>query len=160
MKQESAQEAREAPGDSGSGRLSFVVQVTAITVLIASCLIGHAWWRTGSMGLVWPYLAGQRLLIEPSELNLGDVGKGTIAERTMRVVNASSHELTLLGSQASCGCIAFGAFPVVIPAAKEHHLQLKISIPLEAGPFEQNFKLFCDDRGYSSVVVEVAGEVQ
>jgi Protein of unknown function (DUF1573) len=157
MKQESAQEAREEPGDSSSGRLSFVVQVTAITVVLASCLIGHAWWRTGSLGLVWPYLSGQRLLIEPTELDLGDVVKGKVFERELQVVNLGSEPLTLLGAQSSCGCISLDDFPIVVPAGVDRALKLRIGTTDKSGPFAHKIKLFTDAPGHMSVIIAVEG---
>ncbi len=159
MKQESAQEALEKPGDSSSGRLLFVVQVTAITVVLASCLIGHAWWRTGSLRLVWPYMAGQRLLIEPTVVDLGNVPKGSVVQRELRVLNLGSEPLEMLGSQKSCGCISLDEFPIVIPARGDCTLKLKTGISNKPGPFGHTIKFFSDAPGHGSVVVSVTGVV-
>ena len=137
---------------------SFIPQVTGITLLFLSVLVGHACWRTGSMTLVWPDWAGKRLLFEPTHLVLGSIPSGTkVLEREIRVVNAASTDLRLLGSQASCGCIAMDEFPIAIPAGSERRLHLKIGMPREPKSFQHSIKFFSDDRGYSSVVVMVTG---
>jgi hypothetical protein len=139
---------------------SFILQVSAIVVLFICVLVGHAFWRTGSMALVWPYLVGQRLLFDPTHLVLGAIPKGTqVMEREIRVVNAASTDLRLLGSQKSCGCIALNEFPIMIPAGDEQILRLKIGMPRQPASFEHSIKFFSDDAARSSVVVTISGFV-
>ena len=143
-----------------SRTLPRVAQVAGISVLFAAALFGFAWWRTGSVKLVRPWLRGERLLFEPTRVVLGDVPKSEIIERQLRVVNLSSHPLTLLGSQPSCGCISLDDFPIVVPPGQEHHLKLKLGTSASSGPFEHSIKFFSDEPGYTSVVVTVSGSVQ
>ena len=82
-----------------SGMLRFVIQVAAIALLLGSALIGFVRWRTGSMGRVWPYLVGQRLLIEPTDLDLGDGEREGVLERELRVLNLAPRPLMLLGAR-------------------------------------------------------------
>jgi hypothetical protein len=113
------------------------------------------------MALVGPYLAGQRLLFEPTHVVLGPIPKGTqVIEREIRVVNTASTDLRLLGSQKSCGCIALDEFPITIPAGKEQKLRLKIGMPREPVSFEHSIKFFSDDKAMSVVVVTISGSAQ
>lgn len=107
-----------------------------------------------------PWLRGERLLFEPTRVVLGDVPKSEIIERQLRVVNLSSHPLTLLGSQPSCGCISLDDFPIVVPPGQEHHLKLMLGTSAKTGPFEYFIKFFSDEPGYTSVVVTISGSVQ
>ena len=118
------------------------------------CAVG-----AGSMGRVWPYLAGQRLLIEPMHLELGDVGKGKSLERELRVLNLGSKPVKLVGSQSSCGCVAMDEFPIVIPAGADYALKLKIGTSDKSGPFAHTVKFFSDAPGHMSVIVTVTGIV-
>ena len=142
-----------------SGTLVFVIQVAAIALLLGAVVVGFARWRTGSMGRVWPYLAGQRLLIEPMHLELGDVGKGKSLERELRVLNLGSKPVKLVGSQSSCGCVAMDEFPIVIPAGADYALKLKIGTSDKSGPFAHTVKFFSDAPGHMSVIVTVTGIV-
>ena len=117
------------------------------------CAVG-----AGSMGRVWPYLAGQRLLIEPMHLELGDVGKGKSLERELRVLNLGSKPVKLVGSQSSCGCMSLDDFPIEVPGGGELSLRLGIGTPSKPSVFEHTVKLFSSERGYSVVVVTVSGE--
>ncbi len=148
-----------AEGARGSGTLRFVIQVAAIALLLGAVVVGVTRWRTGSMGRVWPYLAGQRLLIEPTHMDLGDVEKASVHERELRVLNLGSKPLKLLGAQRSCGCISLDEFPIVVPACEEIHLPLKIGMPGKPMPFEHSVKFFSDESGGSSVVVTITGSV-
>ena len=65
-----------------SRTLSFIIQVTAICVLLAAGLFGFAWMRTGSMELVWPWLRGDRLVFEPMRIDFGTVPKTLHFRRT------------------------------------------------------------------------------
>lgn len=141
-------------------RLPFIIQVAGLTVLLGAVLVGFARWRTGSTELVWPYLAGRRLLFAPTKLVLGKLSKGNVVERELRVVNLSPGPLTLLGSQSSCGCVAIDDFPIEIPVGGKHHLRLRIASPRTVGAFEHLSKFYSDDKAYSAVVVTVSGEVQ
>ncbi len=149
-----------APQVRSSSRWSVTLQVCGIAVVFLSALAGHALWRTGSPGLVWPYLAGQRLFFEPTQMTLGEVPRGTQeVQREVRVLNAGSNAIRLLGAQRSCGCIALDEFPITVPAGEEKSLRLKIGMPREPAPFEHSIKFFSDERGSSSVVVKIDGFV-
>jgi hypothetical protein len=140
---------------------SFILQVSGIALLLTCILVGHALWRTGSMALVWPYLAGQRLLFEPTQVMLGAIPKGTqVMEREIRVVNTASTDLRLLGSQKSCGCIALDDFPITIPTGRERTLRLKIGMPRAPVSFEHSIKFFSDDKAMSAVVIKIDGFVE
>ena len=54
-----------------SRTLPVVVPVAGIAVLFAAALLGFAWWQTGSVELVRPWLQGQRLLFEPTRIVFG-----------------------------------------------------------------------------------------
>jgi len=142
-----------------SGMLRFVIQVAAIALLLGSALIGFVRWRTGSMGRVWPYLVGQRLLIEPTDLDLGDGEREGVLERELRVLNLAPRPLMLLGAQRSCGCITLDEFPIVVPAGEERHLRLRIGMPGTPMSFEHSIRFFSDEPGGSSVVVTIRGSV-
>lgn len=136
---------------------SFILQVIGIALFLFSLLVAHALYQTGSVQMVWPYFCGQRLLFDTTSLDLGKLSAGTVVERELSVCNVSSSELTLLGSQKSCGCIALEEFPIVIPAATERKVRLKIGLPRGPGSFLHTIKFFTDDKPKSTVVVTVSG---
>ena len=69
-----------------SRTLPFIAQVVAMSALFAVGLSGFAWWQTGSVELVWPWLRGDRLVFESTRIEFGQVPKSQILERQIRVV--------------------------------------------------------------------------
>ena len=104
-------------------------------------------------------LAGQRLLIEPTHLDVGAVEKASVLERELRVLNLGWKPFRLLGSQSSCGCISLDEFPIVVPAREGCTLKLEIGTSDKSGPFRHTIKFFSDTPGRISVVVPVTGIV-
>lgn len=161
--QETPSEAPAVLGKTGAPALpksSFAIQVATIMALVWAAVFGVAWWQAGSMELAWPWLSGKRLLFEPSAIDCGVVARGEIVERHIRVVNLTSKPLRLTGAQQSCQCITLDTFPIVIEKGKEHQLALKVGAPKTSGPFGQSIKIFTDDRGSTSVAVNISGSVR
>ncbi len=147
-------------GARASSWRSFILQVSGITLLFVCLLGGYARWQTGSLALVWPYLAGQRLLFEPTRIGLGDIPQGTQSvEREVRVINSGSKPLRVLGGQRSCACVALDEFPILIPAGDEARLRLGIGMPREPMAFEYFIKFFSDESGFSPVVITIRGSI-
>lgn len=151
---------RAATGIRTSSWRSFILQVSGLVLFFAGLLLGHAFWRTGSLALVWPYLAGQRLFFEPTDISLGALPRETQAvQRELRVINTGSKPLRVLGAQRSCACVALDEFPIAVPAGDEVHLRLQIGMPGKPMPFEHYLKFFSDESGCSAVVVTIRGSV-
>lgn len=149
-----------APSRSGFRRpiVSFILQVVLISLFPGTLLVGFAWWRTGGVARVWPYLCGVRLFVEPTQIDLGIVPRDKLVERQVTAVNLSSRPLKLVGAQRSCACLSIDKFPLQIGGGGERHLRLQIGTPRKPMRFEHSIKLFADDSGYSAVVVTVRGE--
>lgn len=155
--QDGAQGSESSAETSGSTWVSFLLQVVAIALVLASIVVAYAWWRTGALRRVWPYLAGQQLLIEPPQVDLGDIEKGMAFKRELKVVNLGSRPMTLLGAQSTCGCISLDDFPIVVPGGTEAVLGLKVGTTDKVGAFIHRIKLFTDVPGHMSVIVSVEG---
>ncbi len=127
--------------------------------LFAALFAGWAWYQTGSLSLIAPYLQGERLLFDPLHVVIDNAPPETVVERSVRVLNRSSSSVKLLGSQPSCGCITLDDFPITVPTGQDYTLTLKIGVPSDPGPFENSVKLFADLGGYDSTVLMISGTV-
>ncbi len=125
--------------------------------LFAALFVGWAWYQTGTLSLIAPYLKGERLLFDPLHVVIDNAPAETVVERTVHVLNRTSSPVTLLGSQPSCGCITLNRFPVEIPAGQGYELQLKVGIPSASGRFEHTIKMFTTHQGSRSYVITVSG---
>ncbi len=128
--------------------------------LFAALFAGWAWYQTGTLSLIAPYLKGERLLFDPLHVVIDNAPAETIVERSVRVTNLASGDAKLVGSQVSCGCITLDVFPITIPVGATHDLKLKIGVPSASGPFEHTVKIFSDFEGYDSIVLTVSGSVE
>ena len=163
--QERCQVAQGAPAESGASAgklrraLVQLAQVTVASLAMGACIIGYAYWRSGELDLVWPYLQGERLLFDPIRVVVDSQAGATITERTVQVVNLTSAKVTLIGSQQSCGCIALNEFPIVIRPGEKYALNLKIGVPAEPGSFNHTVKIFSDFSECTTTIITVAGNV-
>lgn len=137
-----------------------VAETAGWSLLFAALIVAWARWQTGAFSLVWPYLQGERLLFDPPHVVIDDAPAGAIVERTVRVLNRSSSDVKLLGSQPSCGCITLDEFPMTVEAGRVHLLHLKIGVPSEGGRFEHTVKLFSNRKGYEERVLVVSGNTR
>ena len=132
-----------------------------LAILFTLLLVAHARWRTGSLTMVLPYLAGQRLIFESSNLDLGAVKLGTESvDTTIRIVNSGSKDLRLLGAHRSCGCISLDEFPLVVPAGSVQNLKMAIGMPKAETSFSHFVKFFSDDSVNPFEKVTISGSVR
>ncbi|MGE4002613.1 MAG: DUF1573 domain-containing protein [Planctomycetaceae bacterium] len=137
-----------------------IAETLGWVAVFATLIAGWARWQAGSFSLVWPYLQGERLLFDPLHVVIEGVPGGTIVERTVRVLNRSSSDVKLLGSQQSCGCITLDEFPISIPVGGHYDLLIRFGVPVDSGEFDHTVKVFCDCDGYDAVTLTVSGAVQ
>ncbi len=64
--------------------------------LFAALFGGWAWYQTGSLSRIAPYLQGERLLFDPLHVVIDDAKAETVVKRLVRVLNRSSSSITLL----------------------------------------------------------------
>ncbi len=143
-----------------SPRRALILQTLAWTACFALIYAGFAWWRTGSISDVLPYLQGQRLLVHPLKLELGDQPLDTVIDKSVTVVNATGSDVTFLGAQKSCTCVALDDFPLTVPPGETCQLKLSLAMPRKPGSFEQSVKYFTDYDNPSVFSVTVTATVR
>ena len=148
-----------APSAAKKARPGALLQVLAIALIFLGLILGWAWFQAGSPTLMAPYLRGECLLVEPTTITLGHQDKLTVIDRTVRLVNRTSHDVAVLGAQKSCGCIALDEFPLTVKSGESRELKMQVGMPYEAGAFEKSVKFFTDDEDLSIFVVKVAATV-
>ncbi|HUE13088.1 MAG TPA: hypothetical protein VMR25_02885 [Planctomycetaceae bacterium] len=122
----------------------FLVAAFAIPIVLLGITAGWAYFRSGSWVLVLPYLSGERLLVEPTTVRLGEQKPGTVAEFQVRVLNATPGDVRLLGAQKTCSCITVDDLPLLIPAGHSLELQFQVHIASTTGVMRHSVKFFTD----------------
>ena len=143
-----------------SNRFGFVVQVSAMALLAFSAIWGYAYWKTKSLELVVLWLNGERLLIEPTTIDLGSVPANQIIDKQIRVINLSSQDMTLFGSHESCSCLSLDEFPITLEPGTERQLSIRMSTAKDLGLFDHSVTFFTNDPKRSSTMVSISGTVQ
>lgn len=132
-----------------------------LAILFPLVLVAFARWRTGSFAMVPPYLAGQRLIFETTQHDVGVVKLGTESvDICISILNSGSKDLQLLGAHRSCGCISLDEFPLVIPANSVKNLKVSIGLPTAERSFSLFIKFFSDDSVKPFEKITISGSVK
>ncbi len=137
-----------------------VVDIMFFASILFAMFVGFAWWQSGEFDRVGPWIQGQRLFVSADILDFGTVKSSDAFEGQIRLSNRSSKPITILGSQASCGCVTLDELPVTIPRNSDHELRVRIDTPASTGSFEHSLKLLSDDQGNTVIPVIVRGVVE
>ena len=140
----------------------FALQVLAIATIFFALIFCYAASRTGSISYALPYLAGQRLMVEPRSVYLAGIraGSSDLTSINIRVTNFGAEDRTLTGMHRSCGCISTDEFPIIVSSGGERILKLNFSAPIIEMSFEHAVTLFTDDPEYMAFPIKVAGEAR
>lgn len=152
----------EIPRTKG-GLRRFPGAIFASPVGFAACffmLIGSwAYWQSGSVGSILPYLNGQRIFVHPLEMAFGRKPPEENINLSTVVTNRSARTLTLLGAQRQCSCVSTDVFPIVIKPGASRQITFSAHLPGKEGPFEQRIALFTDHAEAPQFEVRVLGAV-
>jgi hypothetical protein len=135
--------------------LRFTATILALSILVFCSIIGWAYSRTGSARLIPRFLNGERLIVDPRNITLGDVRQGTTAQCSIHVVNATGAEMKLLGAQRTCACITVNDFPLSIPPSSDRELPLTLNVGERSGELDESVKFFTDYAGLQTFEVNV-----
>jgi hypothetical protein len=134
-----------------------VSRVLTLACALLGSVCGWAYLHSGSGNLVLPYLEGERLLVEPTAVMLGNQKANEVVESTIKIVNATNRDVSILGAQRSCGCIAVDEFPCTIASGQSRRLRIKLHVDTHPGDFEQSVKFFTDYADVPMFVVTLNG---
>ena len=138
----------------------FTVQILALAVGVMGAVSGFAWWHTGSVEFIRPWLSGKQLVFAPAEIQCGELPPGEIVVHSVRFKNLGYRPIVLTGAHQQCTCITLDEFPITISPGKDHQISLKIKMPLQPGPFEQLIKIFSDASGSTSTTIKIVAVVR
>jgi hypothetical protein len=126
-------------------------------------LVGVGTWgyyEFGSWETTLDWLRGERLLIRPSAISLGEVCRGEEREVMLQVVNCTAKDIWLVGGGSSCGCLTLNRFPVCIPAKGRQELTIKIRVISKTAEFYQLVQYYTDDEERPILIVPIRGHIR
>jgi hypothetical protein len=137
-----------------------LIPVGAGAVAFLGLLAGWAYFHSGSLALVLPFLGGERLFIEPTAIQLGDQEPGAAAEPVVRIVNSTGKQVRVVGAETSCSCVALDDLPLSIPAGESRELQFKVHVGRRRHEIAETVRLFTDYADRPVFIVTVRGIVR
>jgi hypothetical protein len=105
----------------------------------------------GSVGAFRDAMWGGRLVIEPSDIDLGPVNPGEYF-KSVAVTDHSFEPVILQGNMSRCGCIAVMGLPLTIPSFGHASLRVRVGVDGMSGRWERRTELLADGNDDSTVL--------
>jgi hypothetical protein len=122
----------------------FLGRAAVGAVLLGAVLCGLATWRFGSPRVALACARGDRVVVEPSLLNLGECGAGESRRLTYRIHNLSARPLGVMGGTTTCTCVATSGLPLVIEPWGTEQLIVDVSLRSRGEDFRHTVTWFMD----------------
>ena len=110
-----------------------------------------------------PARPAPRAFIPDAERELSDCVPNVPTELSFRVVNSTSHTVSIIGLGPMCGtnaCFSTNqAVPFDIPAGASGIVMGEVKTN-RTGPFDANMNIYVDDDGLRTLTVRASGEVR
>jgi hypothetical protein len=141
---------------------SLVGPLLGAVVLLAGVLL-WVWIQFGSVNIALAYLRGERLIITPSVLSLGDAELGEERQLSVTLANHTPRDVTIVGGGSSCSCLALDRFPILIPRGQERELLVKVKVSATPGStsttFNQAVQYYTDSEFGPILLVQIVARV-
>ncbi|HEV7278775.1 MAG TPA: MauE/DoxX family redox-associated membrane protein [Pirellulaceae bacterium] len=141
-----------APTDRGVR--SYLAYGSAFVSVAAVGLFVAGWTFAGSLGGAVAVAGGSELVVSPAVVDLGSGTVGETKQAAVRLVNASTSPVRIVGGKNSCGCMVTSELPVTIPARGSAAFPIEVTITSE-GYREVFFTLYTDHDQARSVAGRV-----
>lgn len=127
----------------------FSVQGLGAMPLVASVILfigfGASVTAFGSPIAAFAWLQGNRLTVEPTVMDLGEVEAGPQRTVSFRVTNHGERPVTLVGGTSTCNCTATEGLPIDIPPGGSRSVPVKVSFTGRGGTYKQTVTWYGDD---------------
>jgi hypothetical protein len=126
-----------------------------LAVALASA--SHA---TGSAWNLLDYARGQRLFVDGSTLDLGDVTSGETASLAVPIRNASSSTVKIIGVTTTCSCLQPVGLPATVSPEATHELEFELTPGRPNPDFELLATVITDAPGQFQIPLVFRGAVK
>ena len=128
--------------------------VLALAGVVAAVLLGLVLYY-GSLRLAIARLSGERFVISPAAVDLGECESRTEHDVEFTVTNFTAHEIRIVGGEQSCSCVALGDLPLEVPPGESANISVRFFVAGER-EFSRSLILYIDDE---EVLKSVAARV-
>jgi hypothetical protein len=130
--------------------------ITGLGLLLA-LLTGVSNIAFGSLDEALAVLSGDRIVIRPALLDMGEAYSGEELEGTLEVVNRSDRPLRVVGGTSDCNCIATLDLPLTIASGESGQIKVRMKLPGGKGNFTRRAMFFIDDQWIHRVSFRLGG---
>jgi len=134
-------------------RLRLPYLVGAASVFLAFLI----WYIFGSLPVALRFLRGERLILEPSQLRVGQLSTSTPVLASTRIRNYTSGPVRLLGSNGRCTCVVAQELPATIPAGGTYELAIEVRALPNKQVVDEAIVIYTDNRKHPRLGVRVSG---
>ncbi len=134
-----------------------VAVIAGGAALLLTVLTGGAIASFGSLHGAVAYLRGDRLLVEPAEVDAGVAEPHASRLMAIELRNWSDHPVTFLGGVNDCACWVTRDLPVEIPAGESRSVTIQVNYPPSPGRFRRAIDLITNDGRETSVRFLITG---
>lgn len=93
-------------------------------VLLVSAL--SIYFSFGSFGDAWLYAKGNRVVIEPKELDFGSGVNGESHTLSFRIRNLSNRPVSVVGASTTCSCVSCDGLPIKVPPTSSQDIPVAL----------------------------------
>jgi hypothetical protein len=137
--------------------LAFWCLVTGLATL--AVLISVLSWHYGSLPLAMAKLRGERFVLSPAEIDLGDCDPRTQHTAKLTLTNLTARPLRVVGTEEGCSCITLGELPIVAAPGEARDITVRATLPASGG-YSQKMLLYVDDGRLQTLVVRIRARVR
>jgi len=122
------------------------------SVIGAAVLIGllclWAYAQFGSLAVAAAYLRGERLMIRPDVVDLGELREGEEREVCLEATNFGGVPVRIVGSRSNCSCTVTQDLPITVPPGISREVRVFVKPAFADGTtvFSQDVVFFTDVR--------------
>jgi hypothetical protein len=138
-----------------------VVRIGVTFTAIITLSSGIAVAVFGSIPVALRYLRGERLVVEPTTISVGDGFAGVEEEAAFLIRNLSDKPVCILGATQSCTCLSIEQLPISILAHTSRVMRLGIRREGKSTErFEQGITYYTDSLQHPSFLLRIRGRIR
>lgn len=134
--------------------------ILAVAAAIFGILALVGYWRFGSLTIAREYLRGERFIVEPRLVRLGEGQPGERWVVVTHIANFTDAPVRLFGSSNECGCMVAEQLPLTIAAGEQVEYRIVIAFLSKPGSdFKHTLVTYTDGKGMPELLIAFVGKV-
>jgi hypothetical protein len=136
---------------------SLAVRCVLAGALLSTLVLGAIALYLGSAWLVVPFLRGDRYVVCPLSVDLGECEPGATPVARFTATSLSRRPCRIVGSVEQCSCLTTDKLPISLDPFKGRVISIKVFMPKVPADFSQSALLYFDDGELGTVNVRITG---